>query len=161
MKENKLNTPVKPRLLLIKAGSERFAINVSEIKEVLPRLPITRYFRLPDFILGGINLRGNVFTVIDISKLLNFKKMVKGNHIIMVSWEEIVFGILIDEIKQLYHSEYEEHLTKKIPVGFNKKIKKITEGVLIHKRGKEEKMIAILSIERLLSLKQIRELREI
>lgn len=47
-------------------GSEEFALDISEVREVLDYTTITKVPRMPDFLRGVINLRGNVVPVVDL-----------------------------------------------------------------------------------------------
>lgn len=60
-------TQIEPdKYLIFTLGEEDFAFEISEVREVLEYRPITRVPHMPDFVLGGINLRGNVLPVIDL-----------------------------------------------------------------------------------------------
>ena len=52
--------------LTFKLADETYAINVGCIKEVLGVPRITRVPRMPDYMTGVINLRGNVIPVVDL-----------------------------------------------------------------------------------------------
>ncbi len=47
-------------------GEEDFALEIARVREVLDYTTITRVPRMPAFLLGVINLRGNVVPVIDL-----------------------------------------------------------------------------------------------
>ncbi len=46
-------------------GDEVFALEISKVREVLDYTTITKVPRMPDFLRGVINLRGNVVPVVD------------------------------------------------------------------------------------------------
>ena len=52
--------------LTFKLADELYAINVANIKEVLGVPRLTRVPRMPEFMRGVINLRGNVIPVLDL-----------------------------------------------------------------------------------------------
>ncbi|QJD96534.1 purine-binding chemotaxis protein CheW [Mucilaginibacter robiniae] len=54
-----------PSYLTFKLHNEQFAINVSQVLEILEMKAITKIPKAPDFMLGVINLRGNILPVID------------------------------------------------------------------------------------------------
>ncbi|WP_158826850.1 chemotaxis protein CheW [Mucilaginibacter lacusdianchii] len=51
--------------LTFKLDEELFAINVSQVLEILEMKPITKVPGAPDFMRGVINLRGNILPVVD------------------------------------------------------------------------------------------------
>jgi purine-binding chemotaxis protein CheW len=52
--------------LTFRLGEEVFALEISQVREVLDYTPITRVPRMPDFMRGVINLRGSVVPVVDL-----------------------------------------------------------------------------------------------
>jgi purine-binding chemotaxis protein CheW len=72
--------------LIFNQGNESFAINVLDIKEILVVPRITRVPRMPDFMAGVINLRGNVISVLDLSLKFGFgaTKISKDTSIIVL-----------------------------------------------------------------------------
>ena len=51
--------------LSFRLDSETFAIDISKVREVLDFTTVTKVPQTPDFMLGVINLRGNVVPVVD------------------------------------------------------------------------------------------------
>lgn len=61
---------VRSRLFLIfRIGQERFALDATEVGEVLPLLPLKPIARAPDWVAGVFAHRGKVVPVIDVSAL--------------------------------------------------------------------------------------------
>lgn len=52
--------------LTFKLGDEMFAIDVSQVREILDVTTITKVPRSPDFMRGVINVRGSVVPVVDL-----------------------------------------------------------------------------------------------
>ena len=51
--------------LTFRLGEEVFALDITQVREVLDYTPITRVPRMPEFMRGVINLRGAVVPVVD------------------------------------------------------------------------------------------------
>lgn len=51
--------------LTFRLGSELFGINVSQVLEILEMKPITKVPKSPVFMMGVVNLRGNILPVVD------------------------------------------------------------------------------------------------
>jgi len=52
--------------LTFRLGEEVFALDITQVREVLDYTPITRVPRMPEFMRGVINLRGAVVPVVDL-----------------------------------------------------------------------------------------------
>ena len=92
---------------------ELFALNISTVREVLDFTKITKVPRMPDFVLGVINLRGSVVPVIDMRMKFNMpagEKIVNTCIVIIevfISGETLVLGMLVDSVKEVFELEQE------------------------------------------------------
>lgn len=91
---------------------ERYGINVMQVQEVLRSREITSVPGAPDYVLGIINLRGNVVTVIDTRQRFRLppREMDDATRIVIMETEKQVVGILVDsvaEVVELRASEIE------------------------------------------------------
>ena len=96
---------VENRGELIKAleftlSDERYAIDLSYVNEVIHINDITSLPCTPSFILGIINVRGRIISVIDLKKLFRLPEtgITNLNRVIVVNHEGIELGILADDI---------------------------------------------------------------
>lgn len=92
--------------------NEVYGVNVMRVQEVLRVTEIAPVPGAQDYVLGVINLRGNVVTVIDTRKHFGLasKKPDDSSRIIVVEVENNVIGILVDsvaEVVYLHQSEIE------------------------------------------------------
>ena len=65
MEDNALKTMLR-QYLTFKLGDEMFALDVSQVREILDVTTITKVPRSPGFMRGVINVRGNVVPVVDL-----------------------------------------------------------------------------------------------
>ena len=81
-------------------ADERYAIDSTYVSEVIPLKDLTSLPCTPDFILGIINVRGKIISVIDLKKFFNLpeKGITNLNRVIIVKHDGIELGILADEI---------------------------------------------------------------
>ncbi|MDD4603198.1 MAG: chemotaxis protein CheW [Bacteroidales bacterium] len=79
---------------------ETYAIDSAFVSEVLPLRNLTVIPGTPPFIIGVINVRGKIISVVNFKNLFNLKE--KGvsalNKIIIIKHQQMEFGILTDEI---------------------------------------------------------------
>jgi purine-binding chemotaxis protein CheW len=79
---------------------ERYAIGLPSVREVAPMENLTPLPCTPAFVLGIVNLRGEILSVIDIGKFFDLpeKGLTDRNKIIVLQNGAMVFGILADVI---------------------------------------------------------------
>ncbi len=86
---------------------EVFALNIGKVREVLDYLTITRVPRMPEFLRGVINLRGNVVPVIDLRYKLGMGTIEQSVDTciviveIMLDGEMTHMGALADSVKEV------------------------------------------------------------
>jgi purine-binding chemotaxis protein CheW len=92
-------------------GDEHFAIGISKVREVLDYTTITRVPRMPEHLLGVINLRGNVVPVIDLRLKLDMSAIEKtvDTCIMIVDVEmagkSVNVGMLADSVQEVIDIE--------------------------------------------------------
>ncbi|VAW81902.1 Positive regulator of CheA protein activity (CheW) [hydrothermal vent metagenome] len=93
-------------------AGETYGINVMQVQEVLRVSEIAPVPGAPHYVLGIINLRGNVVTVVDtrIRLGLTTSELTDSTRIVIIEAAEHVVGILVDcvaEVVDLAMSEVE------------------------------------------------------
>jgi purine-binding chemotaxis protein CheW len=86
-----------------KLANETYALNAAKVNEVLRYTEITPVPGSAHFILGIINLRGNVVTVIDARIVFGMPdvEQTQSSRIIVVEIEDFVVGILVDRVAEV------------------------------------------------------------
>jgi purine-binding chemotaxis protein CheW len=88
-------------------ADEEYAIGVQRVKEIIEYAPITKVPRVPAWIRGVINLRGNVVPVVDLALRFGLEErpVTKTSCIVVVEVEQdaerTVMGILADAVNQV------------------------------------------------------------
>jgi len=79
---------------------ETYAIESSYVREVYPLREYTPLPGTPSFVLGIINVRGQILSVIDIKQFFDLpeKRLTDLNKVIILQKNEMEFGILADVI---------------------------------------------------------------
>lgn len=82
---------------------EIYGINVMQVQEVLRVTEIAPVPGAPHYVLGIINLRGNVVTVIDTRERLGLgaKEMDESTRIVIIEADKLVVGILVDAVAEV------------------------------------------------------------
>ena len=79
---------------------ERYGFELAYIREVCPLAELTPLPGTPDFVLGIVNVRGRVVSVIDIRKFFDLpdKGLSDLNKVVILSSDTREFGVLTDRI---------------------------------------------------------------
>ncbi len=92
------------RWVTFRLADETYGINVTQTQEVLRITEIAPVPGAPPFVLGIINLRGNVVTVIDMRMRLGLptKEIDDASRIVILEGEDDeIAGILVDSIAEV------------------------------------------------------------
>ena len=84
---------------------ETYGINVMQVQEVLRYSEIAPVPGAPAYVLGIINLRGNVVTVIDTRTRfgLHGAEVTDNSRIVIIEAEKQVIGILVDSVAEVVY----------------------------------------------------------
>ncbi|MBI5643251.1 MAG: purine-binding chemotaxis protein CheW [Deltaproteobacteria bacterium] len=79
---------------------EKYAVESAFVREIFPMTELTPVPCTPSFVLGIINVRGQIISVIDIKKFFDLpeKGLTDLNKVIILKSEDMEFGILADSI---------------------------------------------------------------
>ena len=136
-------------------GGEVFAIDISQIREVLELTQITKVPQTPEMMKGVINLRGSVVPVIDMR--LKFDMGEIENTVdtciiiieIMLGEEKTMIGALVDSVQEVIDLD-SEHIEPPPQIG----TKLNTD--FIRGMGKQDgKFLIILDIEKIFSSEEL------
>ena len=100
--------------LTFKLDDEVFALDISKVREVLEYTAVTKVPQTPEFMLGVINLRGNVVPVIDMRLKFGMSgtdKTVNTCIIIVeinVEGENTVLGAMADSVQEVFELESDQ-----------------------------------------------------
>ena len=86
-------------------ANERYAVESIFIREVYPMKEFTPIPGLPEFVLGLINIRGQILSVIDIRRFfdLPMKGLSDLNRVIVIHTRKMEMGILADRIVGVHY----------------------------------------------------------
>lgn len=81
-------------------ADETYAVEVRHVREVGPLTDLTPLPGTPAFVLGIINLRGEILSIIDIKKFFDLPErgLTDLNKVIVLHSEKMLLGILADAI---------------------------------------------------------------
>jgi purine-binding chemotaxis protein CheW len=84
-------------------GSEEYALDIGQIREIIKPREITDLPRVPDFILGIISLRGVIIPVFDLKRRLKLgtAEITSVSRIIVCQYGEKSAGLVVDSLNQV------------------------------------------------------------
>ena len=145
----------KHQYLTFLLSDEIFAIEVLKVKEIIGFGMVTPIPSMPKYVLGVINVRGNVLPIISLARRFELEIMQKSHKtcIIIVSAmiddEALDVGLVVDMVNQVY--DILPHKIEATPM-FGTSLRKD----FIKKIGKvDKKFISILDIEGIINLQEI------
>jgi len=102
-------------VLVFALGEERYAVGSETVREVCLLKQITRVPCVPPFVLGIINLRGKIFSVIDLKRLFGLPQRETSDQskVIIIGFNDMDVGIQVDDVtgvKQIPVSEIQQDL---------------------------------------------------
>ncbi|MCG3721502.1 chemotaxis protein CheW [Vibrio cincinnatiensis] len=126
---------------------ETYGINVMQVREVLRYTEIAPVPGSPDYVLGIINLRGNVVTVIDTRSRFGLMsgEITDNTRIIVIESERQVIGILVDSVAEVVYLRSSEIDTT--PSVGTDESSKFIQGV----SNRDGKLLILVDLNKLLS----------
>ena len=127
--------------------NERYAVEVSSIKEIIGVVPITIVPQTEDYIKGIINLRGDIIPVINMRSRF-MKEVIEYDDqtcIVVVLYQEHILGLIVDSIIGVY--TLEEEMVASPP---SAKLSYANQFVKNIGRSKEDGILLLLDLEKVL-----------
>lgn len=126
---------------------ETYGIDVMKVQEVLRMTEIAPVPGAPDYVLGIINLRGSVVTVIDCRKRfgLSTRDTDESTRIVIIESDQQVVGILVDSVAEVV--EIRESQVESAPNVGNDENARYIQGVHSH----EGTLLILVDLDKLLS----------
>lgn len=90
--------------IVIRLGSEEYGIDIRYVDNIVRMQRITRVPKMPKYLVGIINLRGEVLPVISLRIKMDLEKDVyekKTRIIVLKSQTEENLGVIVDEVKEV------------------------------------------------------------
>jgi purine-binding chemotaxis protein CheW len=126
---------------------ETYGVNVMQVQEVLRYTEIAPVPGAPDYVLGIINLRGNVVTVIDTRNRFALKEgeITDSTRIVIVEADEHVVGLLVDSVAEVVYLRQSE--IENPPNAGHDDSARFIQGVC----NKNEELLILVELEKILT----------
>jgi len=139
-----------------KLESESYGINVMQVQEILRYNEVAPVPGAPSYVLGIINLRGNVVTVIDTRSRFNLSpcEITDDTRIIVIESEQQIVGILVDSASEVVYLKASE--IEAAPNVGNEESAQFIQGVT----NREGELLILVDLDKLLSDDEWDELKQ-
>lgn len=137
-------------------GDEEFGINISNVSEINRMIDITPVPRAPFFVIGVMNLRGNVVPVVNLRRRLNIEDKEADNktRIIVVEVLGTVVGFVVDSVSEVL----------RIPASIVEPASDLVAGIQAeYIKGVAKlktRLMVLLDLEKILAKENIDQLKE-
>ena len=140
-----------------KLEGETYGINVMQVQEVLRHTEIAPVPGAPSYVLGIINLRGNVVTVIDTRKRFGLRpsELNEDTRVIIIESDKQVLGILVDSVAEVVYLRASEIETA--PNVGNDDNNKYIQGVC----NRDGELLILVELEKMLTEDEWEEVSEL
>lgn len=135
------------QIVSFKLDDDEYGVEITKVKEIILHEGVTKVPQMPDFIVGIINLRGNVIPVIDLRERFGLARSERDDQtrIMVTRMESRIVGMIVDSVSQVM--KIPKSNIQPPPSTIAGLAGKYLQGI-----GKiDEKMIMLLDIERIMS----------
>lgn len=128
-------------------AGETYGVNVMQVQEVLRYTEIAPVPGAPHYVIGIINLRGNVVTVIDTRNRFGLApgEITDNTRIVIIEAEKNVVGILVDSVAEVVYLRQSEIETA--PNVGNDESAKFIQGVC----HKNDELLILIELDKLIT----------
>lgn len=136
--------------VVFKLGEEYYGVDIYKVKIIERISDFTRVPNAPEYVTGVMNLRGDVVTVIDLRKRLNYESFEISNdsRIIIVTVNEMEVGLIVDSSSEVLQLD-NEVVDKPPTIGEN-----ISDDFVSGIGKKDGRLIILLDLEKVLNIKE-------
>jgi len=153
-------------VVIFTLDNEEYAVSVFDVREVIEIPDITPVPNSPEFVLGLINLRGKIISVINLEEKFNLKRdgaEVSAN-IVVIDSDGRLFGVVVDNVVGVRRIS-KKHIQNTPDTVYNKIDKKYVKGTVVITEGDEdettERILLLLDIKNILTEGEKKEVHNI
>jgi len=138
-------------------AAESYGIEIGEVQEIIPVLPIIRVPEAPTWIEGLVDLRGTILPVVDLRKRFGLAPL-DGSPtqcIIVVNLPEQSLGLIVDAVRDVTRLPWDA--ISAVPPAAGARARFLS-GIARVPEGTGHRLLLLLELDKLLSGDEVREL---
>jgi len=138
-------------------AAETYGIEIGEVQEIIPVLPIIRVPEAPIWIEGLLDLRGTILPVIDLRRRFGLASLESSptQCIIVVNLPDQVIGLVVDAVRDV--TRIPSDAISAVPPAAGARAQFLS-GIARVPEGGGHRLLLLLALGRLLSGDEVREL---
>jgi len=156
--ESKITNQEEIQLVSFTLGKETFGVAVGQVRSIGKVEEITKVPKMPSYVEGVMNLRGQITTVIDLRKRFRISDARKNEdqaRIIVAELEETQLGIIVDSVQDVI----------RVPAGTVSEPPKMIQTSIDRQyitgiARLKERLVILLDFNRILSMDELDEVIE-
>ncbi len=131
--------------ITFRLARNHMGVDILDIREIVRCTKVTKVHHAPFFVMGLMNLRGQILTILDIGVLLGIEKPGResGSHIIVFKHTNV--GFAVDQIGDMF--DIEKETVESVPVNIDSQIQKYTDTIINLPDG----IMLIINAEKIIS----------
>lgn len=136
------------QFLSFSVSNEIFGIELVHVHEILRPVFITRIPNVEEYILGVVNLRGEIISIVDLKKKFDqgYVEINKNTRIVVLEHNSKRFGLVVEEVKQVIK------IVKSSVTGINNHISSSSFNNMIDYVGRSgDTIVLIIELKKLIN----------
>jgi purine-binding chemotaxis protein CheW len=151
MNANRTGAYVEDKISVLEINNVLFGVSILKSIEVIPKPYFTPVPNTEEFVVGVFNLRGEIYSLVDVSAILDMqpKKIMISDMVLILEGNGIILGILADRVHGVRNlNNYQIKPSQGIVA---KKLKEFVTGIISEKSSD----IFLLDVDRLFASREI------
>ena len=135
------------QFLIFKLGTEEYGLDIRKVTTIIEKnMSIARVPHTPEFLIGVINLRGEIIPVMDLRKRFAMPEIddTDDTRIIIIKIDDVAMGIVVDMVSEVI--DLTEDSIEKI----NRFSSSYTNDYIMGAAKLEDRIVTLLNLEELL-----------
>ncbi|ACO03989.1 MAG TPA: chemotaxis protein CheW [Persephonella sp.] len=150
VKEIEKSASYEERLITFRLNQELIGVNIQDVIKITKDIEITPVPKTKDYILGVMNLRGNIIPVVTLKKKFNLPEKSEEDSkktIVVVETELGHIGILVDKVEGAININPDE--IQPAPMNAIGIDPEFIDGVIMISGEKEKELLTLLNIKKI------------
>jgi len=141
----------KFQYITFRLANNLIGVSILTVREIVPKFKITEVQKSPDFVLGLMNLRGQILTIFDVGVLFGFEKrqIHSDSHIIIFKHKDV--GFIVDQIGDVVGVN--DKNIESIPANIEPEIQKYMENIV----NLPDEILMVMNAKKVLAYTQVRD----
>jgi len=134
------------QLVVFRLGQEEYGVPISFVKEIIRKPEITHLPNAPEFVLGVINLRGQILPILSLHERFRISGSVEGEtKVVIVDYGGLTVGMEVNEVSEVL-TLAGDRISPAPPMATT-----IDSGFIMGVGKLQDRLLIILDVERILS----------